>query len=195
MTIEDIYAEVTKAAKSAARSWTGALDPEDVEQDMWVRIFGSPNTLPSLLSYEADRRGRVLRAIARQCAQAEVADREVFSANVTYSTDDIIRILNNGGACDIPGSTTHVEWMDVQAGLGVINPRYAGVLHSYYVVGDFKLSSNTEKSQLRRAREALTVAMNGVHKAAKAAHDGPGSRKAFSNATAQSLIRREGVGL
>lgn len=192
MTIDDLYPEVEKASRSATRSWTGALDTDDITNDMWVKILDAPKTLPALLSYEADQRGKVLRAIARQCAGAEMADRETFSANVTYSTDDVRRILENGGAGEIPGSTAHVEWIDARVGLGAISGWNAEILHSHYVVGDFDVSTSTTRSQLERARDALTVAMNTAHKAAKAAHDGPGSRRAVSNSAAQSLTRFEG---
>jgi hypothetical protein len=115
-TTDDLYPEVEKAARAATRSWTGALDAGDIVQDMWVKIYEARNTLPTLLSYEHGQRGKVLRAIARQCAGAEMADRELFSSNVTYSTDDVRRILDKGGAGDVPGTPSHVEWIDVHAG-------------------------------------------------------------------------------
>jgi DNA-directed RNA polymerase specialized sigma24 family protein len=192
ITTEDLIPEVARAARSATRSWTGALDAEDIANAAWVKILASSNTLPALLSYEPDQRGKVLRAIARQCAGAEMADREAFSGNVTYSTDDVRRILENGGAGDTPGSTAHVEWVDAQTALGQISPWHAEVLHAYYVRDDYDSSTNTAKSHLLRARDALTVAMNSAHKAAKAAHDGPGARRAVSNSAAQSLTRFEG---
>ncbi|MGV9364487.1 hypothetical protein [Amycolatopsis sp. NPDC003731] len=191
--IEDfLLPEVTRAAKSATRSWTGALDAEDIEQDMWVKILESPRTLPALLSYEAEQRGKVLRAIARQCAGAEMADREHFSANVTYSTDDVRRILENGGADQVPGSPSHVEWLDTQAGLGGISPWYAEVIFCYYVAGDYVEPPGDNGKTLTRARDALAVAMNAARKAANAVHDGPGSRRVVSNSAAQSLTRFEG---
>lgn len=192
ITIDDLFPEVTKAAKTATRSWTGALDAEDVEQDMWVKILESTNTLPSLLSYEANRRGKVLRAIARQCAQADVASRDDFSASATYSTDDVRRILEKGGADEgNPGSPSHIEWLDTQAGLRAIKPWYAEVVFSRYVVGDWNMKSNTNRYVLLEARDALTRAMNNIHKAAAENHDGPGSRKVLSNAVTQSAARRE----
>lgn len=189
LTIDDLYPEVEKAAQSATRSWTGALDAGDIVQDVWLKIFESPKTLPALLSYETAQRGKVLRAIARQCAGSEMADRETFSANVTYSTDDVRRILTKGGAGDLPGTPSHVEWMDVQAGLVVIDPWFAEVIFSNYVVGDYDASSGEARKELTRARDALTIAMNTNHKAAKAEHDGLGSRRVVSNA--QALERRE----
>lgn len=191
-TIDDLYPEVEKAARSATRSWTGALDAEDIVQDMWVKIYEAPKTLPALLSYESDQRGKVLRAIARQCAGAEMATRENFSANVTYSTDDVRRILENGAAGDNPGTAAHVEWLDVQAGMGAVSPWHAEVIFSNYVAGDFDSSNGDARKELTRARDSLTAAMNANHKAAKVEHDGPGSRQAMSNASARSLSKREG---
>lgn len=187
LTIDDLYPEVEKAAQSATRSWTGALDAGDIVQDVWLKIFESPKTLPALLSYETTQRGKVLRAIARQCAGSEMADRETFSSNVTYSTDDVRRILTKGGAGDLPGTPSHVEWMDVHSGLAVIDPWFAEVIFSKYVSGDYEPRDNGQT--LTRARDALTAAMNTNHKAAKADYDGLGSRRVMSNA--QALDKRE----
>lgn len=192
ITTDDLYPEVEKASRSATRSWTGALDAGDIVQDMWVKILEARNTLPALLSYEADQRGKVLRAIARQCAGAEMATRETFSGNANYSTDDVRRILDKGGAGDKPGTPTHVEWIDVQAGLGAISPWHAEVIFANYVIGDFDGSTGSARMGLTRAVDALAVAMNASNKAAKAAHEGPGSRRVVSNAAAQSLSKREG---
>lgn len=191
-TIDDLYPEVEKAARSSTRSWTGALDPEDVVQDMWVKIYESPKTLPALLSYESDQRGKVLRAIARQCAGAEMADREVFTANIHYSTGDVKRILERGGAGENPGTATHVEWLDVQAGLTAISPWYAEVIFSHYVAGDYVEPPGDKGATLTRARDALAAAMNSAHRSANVAHDGPGSRRVMSNAAARVLSQREG---
>lgn len=200
MMIDDLTPEVERAARSAGRSWTGALDVEDIAGDMWVKILESPKTLPSLLSYESDQRARVLLAIGRQCAQSELTDREVFSANVQYSTDDVRRILDNGGAHPEwagiePGSVSHTEWMDVQAGLTALGnryspdgrggPWYAEVLFAHYVAGDYVEAPGDKGATLTRARDALTVEMNRARRETEAAHEGPGSRKAISNATAR----------
>lgn len=192
ITIDDLYPEVEKAARSATRSWTGVLDAADIEQDTWVKILAAPKTLPALLSYEADQRGKVLRAIARQCAGAEMADRETFTSNVTYSTDDVRRILDKGGAGDKPGTSTHVEWIDMQAGLTAISPWHAEVIHAHYVAGDYVEPPGDKGATLTRARDSLTAAMNVNHKAAKADYEGPGARQAMSNASARSLSKREG---
>ncbi|MGW3992190.1 hypothetical protein ACWEF6_01760 [Amycolatopsis sp. NPDC004772] len=191
-TIDDLIPEVEKAARSATRSWTGALDAEDIVNDVWVKIYEAPKTLPALLSYEADQRGKVLRAIARQCAGSEMSDRELFSANVSYSTDDVRRILAKGGAGDTPGTTTHIEWVDVQAALTAISPWYAEVIFAHYVAGDYVEPPGDKGTTLTRARDALAAAMNAGRKAAQANHEGPGSRRAMSNASARSLTKREG---
>jgi hypothetical protein len=205
ITLDDLVTEVARAARSAATSWTGAVDVEDVEQDMWVKLYATPKTLTSLFDFERDQRGKVLRAIARQCAGAEMASREHFSGNAAYSTDDVRRILDAGGARpewggDEPGSVSHTEWLDTQAGLEALGaqysregkggPWYAEVLFAHYVADDYEPEDNGQT--LSRARDALTAAMNAAHKSAKAAHDGPGSRRAVSNSAAQSLTRFEG---
>jgi hypothetical protein len=189
---EAIVAEVDKAALVVSRSWTGVLDFEDIRNGTWVKILESPKTLESLESYEEGQRGRVLRAIARQCVGAELADQEVFSAQVYYSTDDVRRILSNGGAMDIPGSPSHVEWIDAQEAMKAISPRHAEVLFSRYVAEDYDASAGVSRMNLTRARDALAVAMNRLRREAEMAHEGPGSRRVLSNSATHSLSKREG---
>lgn len=93
---------------------------------------------------------------------------------------------------DTPGSEVHAEQMDLEQALspttldnltnGFIrlrdsNPDYVDVIHRYYMRGES--FTDAEHVKLTRARDALTREMNGYHREAVAAHDGPkfGGRK------------------
>ena len=78
ITVDDLVPEVERAARATASSWGGAADPQDIEQDIWVEVCRNTNTLPSLLTYESARRGKILRAIARQVSQRDIAAYEAF---------------------------------------------------------------------------------------------------------------------
>jgi hypothetical protein len=179
LNIDALAPEVDRAARVTASSWGGAIDPDDVVQDMWVKILRSKNTEPALLSYESPQRGKVLRTIARQVAQQESASYEAFSGNSYYSTDDVTRILSGRRSDGIPGSTSHVEEIDLRAGLEALAdayPWYAELIHSRYVASDLDLSTGSARKELTRARDELARLMNRAHNRASADYDGPGSR-------------------
>lgn len=198
ITTEDLVPEVEKAARDGVRSWGAVHDADDLAQGIWSELLGSPASLTKILESEKPDRYRVLRFIAGRVAQKENNAYEQFSGNHYYSTDDVRRILNRGGAEDEqPGTVAHSEWIDAQIGLhslaaaGDSGAWYAEVLFSRYVVKDYDASTGDARKELTRARDALCSHMNRRRKESEAEHDGPGSRKLVSITAAQALIRRE----
>lgn len=192
---DDLHAEVLSAARITARRWQGVIDADDAEQEIWVRLLES-DYIDRLSDMDKPARGYVLRRIGHQVAGRYRDDYEVFSGQVFYSTDEV-RALLAKGLLDRPpdeldtASDTMSEWLDLHEATEQLrdqHPSHADIIAARYVVGDYEPGPAGGKP-LTLAVDALTREMNRIHRRRWAPHeDGPGSRRAVSNAAARGAV-------
>ena len=203
---------VRKAAVHISIEWPD-VDVTDVEQDIWVRILESPSTAETLDSFEPDAVLRFMHKLAKQVAVTEKQKQMVVSGNFRYSKGEVKSMLGNGalyalGAGEFcsntadqasgggqyedadPTGLTATSLADLDHGmkaLKVSNKRYFNLLVAKYVIRDVDMSS-ADTIATHRAIKSLTDRMNFNHQRLSSYHhEGPGSRKAISNARAYAI--------
>lgn len=192
----DAESEIRSAGRITARRWDGVIEADDVEQEIWVRLLEA-DYLDRLAAMEKPARGAVLRRIGQQIAVQERDDYEVFSGQVYYGTDEVRDLLGRGLLArrrdDLdPSSETLTEWLDLHGATDTLrqaNPAHACLLGSRYLLGE----DVPDRKELTRAIDGLTREMNRSRRRWAESHgDGPGSRRAVPNGTAQAITAREG---
>jgi hypothetical protein len=196
----DLNAEVRSAARYTAQKWADVIETDDAEQEIWLRLLENDYT-DRVSDMEKPARATVLRKIGQQIASQYRDDYEVFSGQVTYSTDDV-RLLLGAGLIDREREAldTHREtlsgWLDLHEGAQSLRDRnqsFAEIIWRRYVDGA-ELDATGRKA-LTRAVDALTREMNRVNTRRYAGHaEGPGTRQVLTNATARVVTARQYAG-
>lgn len=178
---DEFREKVKKAATSVVKKFK-QLDPADVEQDLWVRLFENPEYLHKMLESE-DPHNALVR-IAKQVASKEMSTSEYFSGQYNYTPSEVRLIL---GRCLIqdPSLANITQYVDLHEGMRLlegINKNQHKVIIDKWIHGiEPKYSARTTE-----ALDRLTQLMNQVNRANRYNHDGPGSRKVLSNAQSQA---------
>jgi len=204
--------EVHKAAKSVAHQWPGIVEADDLEQDIYLRLLESPGSVDKLLN-EFDDRNRLnaIIQIGHQIAAQERTDYEVFSGNFRYSVNEVKRLLEDralhnenpelssnwsvaedfvskGGEFEDTVLNKSSSENDLRRGMKRLrerNSKYAEVIDRRYLRDEvIPQEDRAERTRLTRALTALTTEMNRSFKQQQRQHEGPGSRRAISNAAA-----------
>ncbi len=189
---DDLYDEVTKAGRITARRWPGIIDPDDAEQEIWLRLLES-DYLDRLTGMEPPARSHVLGRIGAQVASKYRDDFEAFSGNLSYGSDEVRAMLKAGLLARQrreldPSTETMSEWLDLHEGAQSLrdrSPQFAGTLHTVFLEG----TSVDNRMQVTRAVDALTVEMNRVSSRRFVDYDGPGNRRAMSNEQAAHVTK------
>lgn len=213
--IEDLLPQIKKAAKSVAYQWPGAVEQDDMEQDIIVRLLEAEGVLQKLYNSEDKERLQALIWWGNQIAIKERADYEVFSGNFRYSVNEVKRLLAGGmlrGQNPATGSSWSAEdylsgdnsfedavltrystEMDLTRAMKVLAKRENGyarvIIIRYLLKGELDAA---QRKTLSRALKSLTDEMNRSFKRqhVESPH-GPGTRHAVSNATAQRISAKQ----
>ena len=206
--------DVRTAARTTAREWADVIDAEDAEQEIWLLLLSRSDDLPQqIAALEKPARVSYLIEVGHQIGQQYRDDYELFSGNYVYSVEQVRKMLKNdalAGVEDESGtplwelpeteikrlqrtdSMTVTERIDLFLGMRQLakrNAAYADYIKCRYLDGDW---SHIHPEKMSRAIEALAKEMNRIHIARKAEYtEGPGTRKALSNAEAMKLTRNE----
>ncbi len=159
---DDFDRSVRAAADRVAAEWHGVTDADDIGQEIWLRLLESPSSLEELMGMEAGHRVLSLVAIGRQIASQQRTDYDYFTGNYFYSVKDVKGVLSSG-ALTAERVSTNTERMDLDEGLTLLNERYRELIQQRYVWGD-RMSNQSDKDALSAGIEALTDAMNRVHR-------------------------------
>jgi len=209
--IEEVLPAIRWAAVKVAREWVSVVDEDDLAQEMSVQLFDYADRLVEM--DQAARMAILIRA-AHQIANQERTDYEYFTGNFRYSTTEVRRLLE-AGALDgasyvvaeqpvsVPGDVfggadavhlfietereVSVEDIDVRCAIRHIKPNHQMTLINQYVRG----IQAEDRKAVTRAIDALTVVMNRAFRRGRTDHNGPGSRKAMSNARAAVINKRQ----
>ncbi|ALA48157.1 sigma-K factor [Mycobacterium phage Phlei] len=191
--LEDAYLRIRSTIKRAARSvayqWPGVIDAEDVVQEIATRLWEHPESLLKIADMEPKAQYRAIVGMGHQIAKIERDRYDHFKCSYRYSVDEVKRVLNKGVLVkDVKGFDEAVfDLMEALEFLVVKTPQYADAILARYADGEDPTSS-AEKKMLSRALTSLANAMNASNRRRKAQRDdGPGSRKAITNAQAHTI--------
>lgn len=211
--IEDLDGLIRKAARYVAFQWPGIVEEEDLIQDISLHLLERPNSVTKLGEMEDGVRLKWIKGIGHQIANRERIDYEHFSGNFRYSVNEVKALLSSGILEEL-GEELRSSWKaedytskgggfedalltknsmetDLRRGMKALassNSGYYAAVHRRYLGGEMSV----DRHSLHRALTSLTDHMN---RSFKRQHlnrpDGPGTRRAISNALARSQCSKE----
>ena len=201
---------VKKAARHVAIEWPD-MNEKDVAQGVWVRLLESPKTMEDLEGFTKARAQRFMFLLAKQVAVREKQAAKVSRGDFRYSVGEVKRLLDSGaltalGAGDMaswtadeilcatergysdPSGGTATALTDLQHALLKLrdsNERYFNlIIAKFFLVEPL---TRADLSACWRATRALADKMNENFARNSFYHDGPGARKAITNASAYAI--------
>lgn len=199
MTNEERVAAFTplihKIARSVARGIPD-IDREDIEQELFVLILA--NKKIALPDEEGSNAATVLWFAAKSAARAQRAEHLYISSQYSYTVQDVRNLLENifdrttwqngevpEDAKSEPGADALAMRADIAWAYDLLHDGHKEAILRRYGSMDLPASASPEGRQLRRAEDRLVEILNSFSRGHR---EGPGKRKAMSNASAQWLI-------
>lgn len=214
--ITELYPEIQAAAKRVASEWSDVTEADDLANEIALQLMGGkrPYVL-TLREFDKSARTKTLQRIGTRLAAQERDDYDYFHGNFRYSLEEVRQLLRGGalfhvgqeiveshfskreeagGATDPnplgfkePKVRDQTENLDVEVCFRSLSENHQRVLVAAYYTGSY----SGHHQRVTEAEEALMHAMNRNFRTAKTNHDGPGSRKAISNAQAAVINKRQ----
>lgn len=179
-----IRENIERAAQKVAREWAGVIEPDDVVQEIALRLL-EKNYATTVAELSEDEQYATLVKIGKQIASQYRSDYDHFSGNFIYSTNEV-RALLGSGALEDQDTEYSPEYHDLREAYTRLPSRHANVLDRRFLFGE----EVEYRAQVSRAIDALTAEMNRNGRQEET-HEGPGARKALSNAAAAALSHRQ----
>jgi hypothetical protein len=163
----DLSKVFRKAAKAAHAKWVTTLEPDDVENALWVWYLENPYVCRKFESF--DNQTEAIKYATNQANNilgADVSDSYVFSGQAVYSIESVkdslkVRSTNTDLNRIMPVAMERLRSR---------NHRYATALESRYVLMVIP-QSNAESQTLKDAHRALTEIVNQVQRDEARDHD------------------------
>lgn len=214
--VTELYPEIQRAAKKIANEWSDVVEADDLTNDIVIRLLeGNKGYAVTLREMEIPQRTKTLNMIASQLASEARDTYEYFHGNFRYSLEEVRQLLRGGalfhvgqeiveshfskreeagGATDPnplgfkePKVRDQTENLDVEVCFRSLSENHRKILVAKYHTGNY----DGNPGRVFEAEEALMHAMNRNFRVGKTNHDGPGSRKAISNAQAAAINKRQ----
>lgn len=181
----ELSEELHALSKQVSRNWPGVLDSEDIEQDVWIWILETWNGPQLLHGADEETRGKLIYWMANKTAKRHRNEHDLFSGNYYYSTDDVRAILNRDPSPEddamfehweqmagepvalpstSPGAETLTEQMDLDEGLELLEKKKPQIAAIIWATFYHNSPIHKHRIELTRAIDALTYAMNNVHR-------------------------------
>lgn len=176
------------AARRVAGQWPTTVEKEDLEQDIVLHLLTRPGVLARLFEEpEQQVRQAFLIKVGHQLASKQQQDYDRFSGNYLYDAAEVRGLVER--QVWLTESKPSAEKLDLEEALGLLaekNSRYYASLVNRFVHEIVPDTSDTaEFNRIQRGIESLTELMNRIGAERKRTYtEGPGSRKAISNASA-----------
>lgn len=174
---DEFREKVDKAARSVAGR-NGAVDWEDISQDMWVWMLENPAQYDKYVAMEDPFQN--LKKIAKQEVYKQNNALEYFTGKFTYTPSDVRGLLNEYlFEATLESLAEHVDLVEGLLMLKSQNKNQFNIIINKWV-------NNTE-GNAGRTNEAVTKLaslMNQVNRAARYSYEGPGSRRIVTNTQA-----------
>lgn len=187
--LEEILPAIQRAARHIALEWPNVVEEDDIAQDIAVRLLRD-SSAADVRDMDPGMRSRVLFRIAQQIASGEQVDFEHYTGQYRYSTDEVRSYLENG-AMDPNAERTRFDAgrLDVCQALAEASPGDREILARRYASRE--LLPAAERMLAVRALDRLTLWLNRGFRGRAGEHEGPGSRRAMSNAQAASITANQ----
>ncbi len=216
---DDLHGEIKRAAKTVALEWPDVIGPDDLEQEIWINLLESRGAIDQLVLLDLTVQRAYLRKIGRQIASRERDNYAVFSGQVQYSGEDVLKLLQNRGLhtwedvvntsvivtnkmnednrtkihknSSRPDDDTvdRIDLRDAMDRLKIRNSDYWAALMNFYLFG-MPVQDTRGRNRIARARRALLDEMNRSWRIRWSERDGgPGSRSVINNGRAQYITR------
>lgn len=209
---DKLFIAATKAGGIVAKKFPGSVEPDDITQGVMERFIECEGAARKLLDsgdVSGDRTVfKALLIMANQVASGEVNRHRQFHGNFSYTTDHVRKLLASGlligqeegnmfeaqlnalttGRRSKKDFATRVnvdDKLDLERGFAQLTEVQKRVIVRRYVHGE--TLEDQARSALSKAVEALTIRMNGHAAISRADHDGPGSRRVVTNASARAI--------
>ena len=199
MKTEELNKIIQKAAITVSYSWPGAIEADDLQQELWVKILESPKYMDQMVTSDPALRMELLKRLGMQIAGRYVNDYELFSGNAFYGTVHVRNLLDAGlltiARADLADmKETLTEFLDLHEAFDVMkrsSREYAEIIWNVYANGDSP-ETGADKRRAQRAVRSLTDLMNQAHRRRFAEYEeGPGTRKVISNEKARIISQRQ----
>lgn len=176
---EDFREKVDKAARAAA-SGNGKVEWEDVAQDIWVRLVEDQKYYATLCDMEDPFPS--LKKVAKQEIYKQNSAYEHFTGDYTYTNGEVRGLLKEH--LFEPTLETISEHSDLVEGLLMVKAKS----HNQFnlLINKFVHGIEVDSRRESEAVDKLVYCMNQVNKSARYSYEGPGSRRAVTNAAAQA---------
>lgn len=214
--VTELYPEIQRAAKKIANEWSDVVEADDLTNDIVIRLLeGNKGYAVTLREMDIPQRTKTLNMIASQLASEARDTYEYFHGNFRYSLEEVRQLLRGGALFHVgqevvanrfnrsedgaggerlqpqgfkePKVRDQTENLDVGVCFRSLSENHQRVLVAAYLTGSY----SGHHQRVTEAEEALMHAMNRNFRTAKTNHDGPGSRKAISNAQAAVINKRQ----
>ena len=189
------YKELHKLATTAARrvsfQWPEHVTTEDLAQDICMRLLESPGAMGTFFN-EPDQATRqaFLIKVAQQLASAQQSEYEHFTGNYIYDTAEVRGLLERQVWLHTL-DRFRPEVVDITEAMARMaktkSNHYAEIIKRF--VHEMVPADSTGRMRVSRAVESLTMEMNIIgSNRRKDRIEGPGSRTAMSNQSAQGIL-------
>jgi len=186
--VEELESLAGQAARRVAAQWPGTVEKEDLEQEIIVHLLERPGALERLFEEPNPQvRQSFLIKMGHQIASDMQADYDRFSGNYLYDAGQVRGFLER--QLWLTEEEQSVETLDLEEALGNLadkNSAYYAAVVNRFVHGIIPHTTDSGSfKRIERAVEALTDLMNRIGQERERRYtEGPGSRKAMSNAQA-----------
>lgn len=176
---EDFREKVEKAARSVAGR-SNQVEWEDLSQDIWVWLLENPKQYDKYCEMEDPYRNLV--KVAKQEIYKQNSAYEHFTGDYTYTNGEVRGLLKEH--LFEPTLETISEHSDLVEGLLMVKAKS----HNQFnlLINKFVHGIEVDSRRESEAVDKLVNCMNQVNKSARYSYEGPGSRRAVTNAAAQA---------
>lgn len=176
---EDFREKVEKAARSVAGR-SNQVEWEDLSQDIWVWLLENPNQYDKYCDMEDPYRNLV--KVAKQEIYKQNNAYEHFTGNYTYTPGEVRGLLDEY-LLDVTLESVS-EHVDLVEGLLLLKEKNNNQFNN--IINRWVYSVEANPGRTNEAVSGLVRCMNEVNKSARYSYEGPGSRRAVTNAAAQA---------
>lgn len=169
---------VKAAARRASNNWYGLMEPDEIEQELWVEILESPATAGKLADSDPNHITDLLARMADRICIKERDAYEHFTGNYRYSVNEAKALIEEFFLRD--GESLLVDFVDVDVAFVRLmeeNQKQADAVFRRYALGETPGEDKSFENALRRGLTHLTDLMNRNFKERERDYrDGPGTK-------------------
>lgn len=152
-------ATVKRVARQAAFRWNEVMEPDDIEQELWLFVMASPSVQRYLDQHSEGENSKALKRKADYICSQERLSYEFFSGNFHYSTQEVAWLFDTLACGDELEVEEKIDLGEAVDTLLEAYPQHYESVQKYFVAGE-RAESAAERKRKSRALEKLTTTMN-----------------------------------